>query len=100
MTMKKLLSVLMAVVMALFCVSALGEAQTEPEGGMKFEGDWAMMGGLVEIVYEEEGYRVLVDLFDQEENAGAQWEYACFYDAETDCLHPFPPARPAILWIP
>ena len=87
--MKKLLSVLMAVVMALLCVSALGEAQTEPEGGMKFEGDWAMMGGLVEIVYEEEGYRVLVDLFDQEENAGAQWEYACFYDAETDCLVSF-----------
>ncbi len=86
MTMKKLLSVLLAVVMALFAVSALCEAETEPEGGMRFEGDWAMMGGLVEIVYEEEGYRVLVDLFDQEENAGAQWEYACFYDAETGCL--------------
>ena len=32
------------------------------KAGKKFESDWAIAGGLAQIVYEEEGYRVMLDI--------------------------------------
>lgn len=72
--------------LTLICVPALAEEAPQPEGGKKFGTCWAMMGGLVEIVYEEEGYRVLVDLYNQADRTGTQWEYSCYYSEEKDAL--------------
>lgn len=86
--MKKWMKIALALMMALFllCTAALAEETPQPEGGKKFESNWAKMGGLIEIVYEEEGYRVSVDLFNQDDNTGTLWEYACYYVEEIDSL--------------
>ncbi len=88
--MKKILSILLAVTMAavLSATAVLAEdAFPQPEGGKKFENDWAIQGGLINIIYEEEGYRVLVDLHDGDvEDSGHLWEYSCYYHAEDDTL--------------
>ncbi len=86
--MKKMMSIALSLMMALALMSAaaLADEMPQPEGGKKFEGQWAMMCGLVDIVYEEEGYRVSVDLYNQEEKTGTLWEYSCYYIGEKDAL--------------
>jgi len=85
--MKKFASILTALIMILCLAgSALADEVPQTEGGKKFEGSWAKMNGLVEIVYEEEGYRVSVDLFNQESNTGTLWQYACHYNEASDAL--------------
>lgn len=82
--MKKTISILLAVLMLSLCAFAAADEYPQPEGGKKFESDWAIVGGLVEIYYEEEGYRVTLTLV--KDGKGSLWEYACFYKEETDCL--------------
>ena len=85
--MKKILSILLAVLLTFAFAAALAEdAAPQPEGGKKFEGSWALAGGLIDIVYEEEGYRVQVDLFNNETRSGSVWEYNCYYREATDSL--------------
>ena len=88
--MKKLMSILLAVLLAATMVSAVAFAENEtfpqPEGGKKFESDWAIPYGLVQINYEEEGYRVYVDIFNTENGTGNIWEYNCTYNSEKDAL--------------
>ncbi len=87
--MKKIMSAILAAMLlaVLGCAAALAEdSLPQPEGGKKFESDWALMGGLVNITYEEEGYRVLVDLCNGEEGTGTVWEYSCDYDEDRDAL--------------
>lgn len=93
--MKKMMSILLAVMMAVTLAGtavlaedeALGSAQ--PEGGKKFESNWAFGGGLIQINYEEEGYRVYVDLLNNADMTGNIWEYACFYQEDNDALDAF-----------
>lgn len=86
--MKKTVSVVltMILVLELICSVAFADEIPQPEGGKKFESDWAKTNGLVEIHYEEEGYRVSVDLYNQVENVGTLWEYSCYYVEEKDVL--------------
>ena len=86
MKMKKLIGFLMAVMMlaAAACAASADEAD-QPEAGKKFENDWAVAGGLVQIYYEEEGYRVSLDL-EKEGGTGSLWEYSCYYHEDTDDL--------------
>lgn len=86
--MKKTMSFILALMTALtlICTAALADSVPQPEGGKKFESNWGMMCGLIEIVYEEEGYRVSVDLYNQAENTGTQWEYSCYYNEQKDIL--------------
>lgn len=79
--MKKIVGILLAVMMLCLCAcSAMADEIPQPEGGKKFEGNWALRGGLVQITYEEEGYRVWVSLRNSE------WEYSCYYHEDTDSL--------------
>ncbi len=84
--MKKMTDIVLAVMMLLTCIPVFAYEVPQPEGGMKFESNWAMMCGLIGIVYEEEGYRVEVELFNQEECTGTLWEYSCYYNEEKDIL--------------
>lgn len=86
--MKKLASIILAVVMALtvVCAAAYADEVPQPEGGKKFESNWAIFGVTVQIVYEEEGYRVLITGWDPTELKGTEWEYSCFYNEEKDAL--------------
>lgn len=74
-------------------VAADGDAVPQPEGGMKFENDWAIVGGLAEIYYEEEGYRVTLEIADYAAGTASLWEYACFYQEDTDSLLSFSSSR-------
>ena len=85
--MKKMISILMAVMLLGVCVcAASAETVPQPEGGKKFENDWAYLGGKVQIDYEEEGYRVRVDIDKPDVKGGTIWEYSCYYHADTDSL--------------
>ena len=83
--MKKLFSILLAIMMlgVLACTASADEVP-QPEAGKKFESDWAIPGGLAQIVYEEEGYRVMLEI--TKDGAGSTWEYSCYYQADTDSL--------------
>lgn len=86
--MKKTICILAAAVLFLVsaCIPALAEGTPQPEGGKVFEGLWGKMCGLVDILYEEEGYRVSVELYNPVEETGTQWEYSCFYMEDQDIL--------------
>ena len=84
--MKKLISLLMAVMMlAAFACAASADEVPQPEAGKKFESDWAVPGGIAQIVYEEEGYRVLLEK-DEADGTGSLWQYSCYYHEDTDTL--------------
>ena len=90
--MKKLIGILLTVMMAVFACAAQADDVPQPEAGKKFESNWAIAGGLVQIIYEEQGYRVAVEM-DKKDGTGSIWEYACFYHADTDNLVSFSSSR-------
>lgn len=86
--MKKIVSIILALAMALalLCAAASADEVPQPEGGKKFESNWAIFNTTVRIVYEEEGYRVYIRMTDPTEHTGTEWEYACFYVEDRDAL--------------
>ena len=85
--MKKLIGIVLAVMMmGLMVFGAMADEIPQPEGGMKFESDWAIENGMVQIVYEEEGYRVAIDIQTPGQETGSIWEYSCYYQKDTDSL--------------
>ena len=86
--MKKLISILLAIMMvgAIACAASADEVP-QPEAGKKFESEWAVAGGLGQIVYEEEGYRVMLEI-TKDDGTGSIWEYSCYYVEDKDCLSP------------
>ena len=84
--MKKLMSILLAIMMlGVFACAASADEVPQPEAGKKFESDWAIPGGLAQIVYEEEGYRVMLEI-TKDDGTGSTWEYSCYYLEDKDCL--------------
>ena len=86
--MKKLISMLLALVLAaaVLCGAALADEVPQPEGGKKFETDWAAQNVMAEIYYEEEGYRVSIVAQDFEHEEGTVWNYSCYYHGDEDAL--------------
>ena len=84
--MKKILGILLAVMMLFASACAIADEVPQPEGGKKFESDWAVPGGIIEVYYEEEGYKVYAKIEQPDALAGAEFEYSCYYQEETDCL--------------
>ena len=85
--MKKLLGIILTLAMILTTLSvAYADEFPQPEGGKKFEGDWAAPGGKVSIDYEEEGYRVYLEMYDKSQLTGTVWQYNCYYVEEADVL--------------
>ena len=82
---KKWVALLCAAAMVFTVCFAIAEGDPQSEGGKKFEGDWAFGGGLARIDFEEEGYRVFVEI-DNQEGSGTEWEYSCYYNEEKDVL--------------
>ena len=78
-------AILTAVMMLFAAVCVSAESAPQPDGGKKFEGEWALAGSLARIIYEEEGYRVRIEA-DNQEGGGTEWEYACYYMKDTDSL--------------
>ena len=88
--MKKLLAVLLALSLMLAGAALADEepaVSAEPDAG--FGGIWICDRAVAEILWEEEGYRVDIrwsgSAFEYSE-----WEYSCFYNAETNTLASMP----------
>ena len=85
--MKKIVSIILALAMCLtMCAFAFADEIPQPEGGKKFETNWAIFDMTVKIDYEEDGYRVYIRSTDPEELNGSEWEYSCVYNEEKDAL--------------
>ena len=84
--MKKMISILLAIMMlvAIACTASADEVP-QPEAGKKFESNWAIAGALAQIVYEEQGYRVMLEI-TKDDGTGSIWEYSCYYHEDTDSL--------------
>ncbi len=87
----KKIAVLLILVMAVALVftSVLADEVPQPEGGKKFEGNWALAGGRVQIFYEEEGYKVYLELYNSTDFSSTIWEYSCYYVEDRDVLESF-----------
>ena len=92
--MKKLLAALLALALILGGVSAaLAEAEPVseemPEEAAVYEGVWACGRATAELIWEEEGFRVLITWGGSawEESV---WEYACFYHEDDGTLVSMP----------
>ena len=84
--MKKMTCILLAVVMLFLAAWAAADEIPQPEGGVKFESDWAVENGTAEIYYEEEGYRVFIRIERPGDLTGSEFEYSCYYHEDTDSL--------------
>ena len=85
--MKKLTSIVLALILAMsLACASLADEVPQPEGGRKFETNWAITGMLVSINYEEEGYRVSIVSEIPTEGTGTEWFYNCYYHPEDDTL--------------
>ena len=86
--MKKVLAMVLALGLLLAAmIPALAEnAVPQPEKGKKFDTNWAAPGAKVDIAYEEEGYRVEVNTYDNEHSVGNRYSYNCVYNEEKDVL--------------
>ncbi len=88
--MKKIISILIAIMMvaSLACTAAMAEEDVlpQPEGGKKFESNWALRGMITEITYEEEGYRVYIETYNPQDLNRNVWQYNCTYSEEKDAL--------------
>ena len=84
--MKKITGILLAVMTVFLAACAIADEVPQPEGGKKFESDWAVPGGIVEVYYEEEGYRVFIKIDQPDALCGSEYEYSCYYQEETDSL--------------
>ena len=84
--MKKVIGILLAVMMFFLAACAAADEVPQPEGGKKFESDWAVPGGIMEVYYEEEGYRVYIQIEQPDALSGSEFEYSCYYQDETDSL--------------
>ena len=84
--MKKIIGILLTMVVLFMVLCATADEVSQPEGGKKFENDWAVEGGIAEIYYEEEGYRVYIKIDKPDALAGSEYEYSCYYHEDTDSL--------------
>lgn len=90
--MKKVFLVLMAFILAITCTAALAEeapaAQEAPDPD-NYSGVWQCDRASIEINWEEEGYRVLVE-WGSSAWESTFWEYSCFYHEEDNTLVSMP----------
>ncbi len=90
--MKRMLSMLLAVLMALALTCPVVaeeedfESFPQPEGGKKFDTTWAVQNTVLKVDYEEAGYRVSIVSDEPEEGKGTEYSYNCFYAEDRDAL--------------
>ena len=85
--MKKLFALVMTIAMLLCCCAAAEEESTVPvpEAAAVFEGQWVCDRANIEMIWEEEGFRVHIT-WGESVSEGTEWEYSCTYNAETNAL--------------
>jgi len=92
--MKKILSILMVLALALGTAGAC-LAESEPAAKPApdpdpFSGIWECDRASIEIVWEEEGYRVLISWGSSAWGEVTEWEYSCYYHEDDNTMVSMP----------
>ena len=83
--MKKFLLVLLALVMAVGLAMAESDEKPMPAEAAVYEGEWACDRAVAELVWEEEGFRVLIS-WGSSAWENTTWEYSCYYQEGDNTL--------------
>ena len=87
--MRKLFAIILALALALSLAgcAAAEEPQNDatPEEAKPFEGMWMDDRAVAQLIWEEEGFRILIQWSSSAEEC-TEWEYSCVYDKETNTL--------------
>lgn len=89
--MKKLFAIILVLALALVSVGFAEEENLPPmpEEAAVYEGTWVCDRASIEIVWEEEGFRVFIS-WGSSAAETSEWEYSCHYIAETKSLEAVP----------
>ena len=89
--MKKLFAIILVLALALVSVGFAEEEKLPPmpEEAAVYEGTWVCDRASIEIIWEEEGFRVFIS-WGSSASETSEWEYSCYYDAETKSLEAMP----------
>ena len=89
--MKKLFAIILVLALALVSVGFAEEENLPPmpEEAAVYEGTWVCDRASIEIVWEEEGFRVFIS-WGSSAAETSEWEYNCHYIAETKSLEAMP----------
>ena len=89
--MKKLFAIILVLALALVSVGFAEEEKLPPmpEEAVVYEGTWVCDRASIEIIWEEEGFRVFIS-WGSSASETSEWEYSCYYDAETKSLEAMP----------
>ena len=89
--MKKLFAIILVLALALVSVGFAEEDNLPPmpEEAAVYEGTWVCDRASIEIVWEEEGFRVFIS-WGSSAAETSEWEYSCHYIAETKSLEAMP----------
>ena len=89
--MKKLFVIILVLALALVSVGFAEEEKLPPmpEEAAVYEGTWVCDRASIEIIWEEEGFRVFIS-WGSSASETSEWEYSCYYDAETKSLEAMP----------
>ena len=89
--MKKLFAIILVLVLALTGVAFAEEEKLPPmpEEAAVYEGAWICDRASIEMIWEEEGFRVFISWSSSAEET-SEWEYSCYYNAETNSLEAMP----------
>ncbi len=87
--MRKFLLVLLALVMMVGLAMAENDSKPMPAEAAAFEGEWQCDRATAELVWEEEGFKVLIT-WGSSAWETTQWEYSCYYHEEDNTLVSMP----------
>ena len=90
--MKKLILVLTAIALMMACTAVLAEEEPaiqEAPDPDNYSGVWQCDRASIEIVWEEEGYRILIHWGSSAWEC-TEWEYSCYYHEDDNTLVSMP----------
>ena len=87
--MKKFLLVVLALVMTISLAMAESDSKPMPAAAAAYEGEWQCDRATAELIWEEEGFRVLISWGGSAWEA-TEWEYSCFYHEDDNTVVSMP----------
>ena len=89
--MKKLFAIILVLALALTNAVFAEEEDLPPmpEEAAVYEGTWVCDRASIEMIWEEEGFRVFIS-WGSSASETSEWEYSCCYNTETNSLESMP----------
>lgn len=89
--MKKIFAIILVLALALTNAAFAEEEALPPmpEEAAVYEGTWVCDRASIEMIWEEEGFRVFIS-WGSSASETSEWEYSCCYNTETNSLESMP----------